>query len=126
AALTTGIVIAVSVTMIIIFFKRRIIKQGKNDKIRRKQEFSRKIQNMTSSELNIYTEAMNSGKEVRRYVRIQVVGKNGVGKTSLVCRLLGEKNIQNVTSTDGIDVTVKKCQIRTKDGKWIVGKGKFI
>lgn len=89
-------------------------------------EFSRKIQNMTSSELNIYTEAMNSGKEVRRYVRIQVVGKNGVGKTSLVCRLLGEKNIQNVTSTDGIDVTVKKCQIRTKDGKWIVGKGKFI
>lgn len=65
-------------------------------------------------------EAIESGSEVRRYVRIQVVGKHGVGKSSLVRRLLGE-GIDDIKSTDGIDI-LKKCQIRRSDGEWFVSK----
>lgn len=72
-------------------------------------------------EKNTYLNALQSGEEERRYVRIQVIGKEKVGKTSLVRRLLGQE-INDVVSTDGIDI-YKTCQIRTSDGKWIVGEG---
>ncbi|CAG2254924.1 unnamed protein product [Mytilus edulis] len=62
--------------------------------------------------------ALQAEKEVRRYVRIQVIGKDGVGKTCLVRRLLG-KPINDVTSTDGIEIN-RTCQIRTSDGEWII------
>lgn len=68
-------------------------------------------------------DAIASGTEVRRYVRIQVIGKHRVGKSSLVRRLLGE-NIKGVKSTDGIDV-VKRCLINTKNNEWIVDTGKL-
>ncbi|XP_071181256.1 uncharacterized protein [Mytilus edulis] len=58
--------------------------------------------------------------EVRKYVRIQVIGKSHAGKTSLVRRLLG-KRIDDVKRTDGIDID-KTCRIRTSDGEWIVGE----
>ncbi|CAG2228075.1 unnamed protein product [Mytilus edulis] len=64
--------------------------------------------------------AIKDGTEIRRYVRIQVIGKDGVGKSSLVRRLVGDSNMK-VNSTDGIDI-VKKCQIRTTDGEWVIGK----
>lgn len=62
------------------------------------------------------------GKEIRKYVRINVIGKGGVGKTSLVHRLLG-RNIEGLISTDGIEIH-KSCQIKTSNGEWVVGKGK--
>lgn len=62
-------------------------------------------------------------KEDRRYVRVLVIGKDKVGKTSLVRRLLG-KNINGTKSTDGIEI-VKECQIQRDTRKWIVGKGKL-
>lgn len=68
-------------------------------------------------------EAIQHGKEVREYVRIQVIGKDRVGKTSLVRRLLG-KGIYDGTSTDGIDID-KTCLIRKSDGEWIVDEGGF-
>lgn len=71
-----------------------------------------------------YMEAIQHGKEVREYVRIQVIGKDRVGKTSLVRRLLG-KGIYDGTSTDGIDID-KTCLIRKSDGEWIVDKGELI
>ncbi|XP_063418365.1 probable serine/threonine-protein kinase pats1 [Mytilus trossulus] len=64
--------------------------------------------------------AIKDGTEIRRYVRIQVIGKEGVGKSSLVRRLVGNSNMK-VNSTDGIDI-VTKCKIRTTDGKWVIGK----
>ncbi|CAG2237589.1 unnamed protein product [Mytilus edulis] len=64
--------------------------------------------------------AIKDGTEIRRYVRIQVIGKEGVGKSSLVRRLVGDSNMK-LNSTDGIDI-VKKCQIRTTDGEWVIGK----
>ena len=66
---------------------------------------------------------MQTGTEIRQYVRIQVIGKDRVGKTSLVRRLLG-KQLDDVISTDGIDID-KTCQIRTSDGEWIVGEGEL-
>lgn len=77
---------------------------------------------MDSTEQGEFMEEIKSGKEVRRYVRVQVIGKHAAGKTSLVRRLLG-KNLEEVHSTDGIDIT-KTCQINTKeDGKWSVCEG---
>ncbi|XP_071146866.1 uncharacterized protein [Mytilus edulis] len=69
---------------------------------------------------NDHLTAIKDGTEIRRYVRIQVIGKEGVGKSSLVRRLVGDSNMK-VHSTDGIDI-VRKCQIRTTDGEWVIGK----
>ncbi|CAC5414038.1 unnamed protein product [Mytilus coruscus] len=65
-------------------------------------------------------DAIKSGEEVRQYVRIQVIGKDRVGKTSLVHRLLFlDEGKYDGKSTDGININ-RKCQIRTSDGEWIV------
>lgn len=74
-------------------------------------------------DIDKYMEAIQTSKEVRRYVRIIVVGKDRVGKSSLIRRLLGQ-NIDDVISTDGIEIN-RSCKIRTSDGKWIVGKGEL-
>lgn len=70
-----------------------------------------------------YMEAIQSGKETRKFVRIQVIGKDRVGKTCLVRRLLGQ-GIDDVESTDGMEVS-RQCQIQTSDGEWLVGEGEF-
>lgn len=78
---------------------------------------------LSADERHTYMHAIKSGTEVRQYVRIQVVGKDCVGKTSLVRRLLFlEKGEYGGKSTDGIDIS-RKCQIRNSDGAWIVGEG---
>lgn len=75
-------------------------------------------------ERKTYMEAIKSGKEMRKFVRIQVIGKDRVGKTSLVRRLLGQ-GIDDVGSTDGIEIA-RQCQIQTSDGEWIVSGGELI
>ncbi|CAG2192621.1 unnamed protein product [Mytilus edulis] len=52
------------------------------------------------------------------FARVVLIGKNGVGKTSLMRRLLlGTKEQSSFTeSTDSIDI--KKCNINVKDGNW--------
>jgi hypothetical protein len=40
-------------------------------------------------------------------------------------RRLLEEDIDDVTSTDGIDVVIRKCKIRLSDGKWILNEGIF-
>lgn len=75
-------------------------------------------------ERSTYLAIIKSKTEIRKYVRIQVIGKDRVGKTSLVQRLLNlEDGAYNGKSTDGIEID-RKCQIRTTDGKWFVGDGK--
>ncbi|CAG2217898.1 unnamed protein product [Mytilus edulis] len=64
-----------------------------------------------------FMERIQFGHEVRKYVRIQVIGKDGVGKTSLVRRLLNQ-DLEGVTSTDGIDIS-RKFHIKEDDGTWI-------
>ncbi|XP_076106260.1 uncharacterized protein LOC143074944 [Mytilus galloprovincialis] len=63
-------------------------------------------------------DALEVGKEHRQYVRIQVIGKHGVGKTTLVRKLLEDKQTEKVSSTDGIEIH-QKCKIK-QDGTWII------
>lgn len=65
-----------------------------------------------------YIELMQSQEKERRYFgRIMIVGKESVGKTSLLRRLLN-KRIDDVTSTDGVEI--HQCKINIEDGKWTV------
>ncbi|XP_063447970.1 uncharacterized protein LOC134727519 [Mytilus trossulus] len=52
------------------------------------------------------------------FARLIFIGKNGVGKTSLMRRLLwkNKKDVISTLSTDGIEV--EKCNINIKNGKW--------
>ncbi|CAG2237839.1 COL12A [Mytilus edulis] len=63
--------------------------------------------------------------EKRYFVRIMLVGKGGVGKSCLLKRLLNE-TIDGVTSTDGVDIVVRRCKINIDDGKWTIDKGMYI
>ncbi|CAG2203602.1 unnamed protein product [Mytilus edulis] len=69
-----------------------------------------------------YNTLMQSSKcEKRYFVRIMIVGKESAGKTCLLRRLLKE-DISDVTSTDGVDIVVRRCKINIEDGKWTIGK----
>ncbi|CAC5383849.1 unnamed protein product [Mytilus coruscus] len=52
------------------------------------------------------------------FARLVFIGKNGVGKTSLMRRLLwqNKEDVISTQSTDGIEV--EKCNINIVDGKW--------
>lgn len=66
---------------------------------------------------------MQSSTTAQRYfVRIMIVGKESVGKTSLLRRLLKDSTA-GVSSTDGVDIVVNRCKINIEDGKWTIGKG---
>lgn len=80
------------------------------------------ILRMDNESIEIYKKALESGSEIKHDIRIIIVGKKGAGKTSLVRNLLKE-NLDNVDSTNGIDIHVKRCKIRTADGKWFLQEG---
>lgn len=73
-----------------------------------------------------YNKLMQSSKTEKRYfIRTMIVGKEQVGKTSLLRRLLKE-SIAHVTSTDGIDIVVGRCKVNIEDGKWTIDKGNSV
>ncbi|VDI58566.1 Hypothetical predicted protein, partial [Mytilus galloprovincialis] len=86
-----------------------------------KLQMPEEIRKMSLEDRQLYTEIIRTGTEIRYFVRIQIIGENGVGKTCLLRRLLKE-DIDDVTSTDGVDIVVRKCKIRLRDGKWIIGQ----
>ncbi|CAG2224646.1 unnamed protein product [Mytilus edulis] len=63
----------------------------------------------------------DSATERRYFTRIMIVGKEGVGKTCLLRRLLNE-SIEDVNSTDGVDIVVRRCKINIHDGEWTIEK----
>ncbi|XP_052097310.1 uncharacterized protein LOC127732274, partial [Mytilus californianus] len=69
-----------------------------------------------------YKKLMDSSQTENRYfVRIMIVGKESAGKTCLLRRLLKE-SISDVSSTDGVDIVVRRCKINIEDGKWTIDK----
>ncbi|KAK3584404.1 hypothetical protein CHS0354_010180 [Potamilus streckersoni] len=78
------------------------------------------ILKMDTRSLDIYKEALQSGKEKVYNIRLMVVGQYGVGKTTLTKRLLGEDVlIYNRKSTEGIDVHVECCKVSLATGEWL-------
>ncbi|VDI17122.1 Hypothetical predicted protein [Mytilus galloprovincialis] len=72
---------------------------------------------MDEKSINIYLKALATGSERRRDINLVIVGKKGVGKTSLVRRLFGE-NIKDVKSTNGIEIHRRRCRISLNDWEW--------
>ncbi|XP_076085429.1 uncharacterized protein LOC143056232 [Mytilus galloprovincialis] len=76
------------------------------------------INQLSEEDILRFNKLMQSTQTENRYfVRIMLVGKESVGKTCLLRRLLKE-NISDVTSTDGVDIVVRRCKINLEDGKW--------
>ncbi|CAC5370507.1 unnamed protein product [Mytilus coruscus] len=80
------------------------------------------INRLEEGDKNRYIQLLQSSETEKRYfVRIMIVGKESVGKTCLLRRLLMEST-DGVTSTDGVDIVVRRCKIDINDGNWIIGK----
>lgn len=79
---------------------------------------------MSEHDRSMFLEAAKNGTAVRYHIRIILVGKEGVGKTSLLRRLMSEE-IEGVNSTDGINIEVKNCKIDLHTKEWIFTKGKY-
>ncbi|XP_071171106.1 uncharacterized protein [Mytilus edulis] len=80
------------------------------------------IKRLKKEDIDTYIKLMQSEKQERRYyVRIMIVGRGEVGKTCLMRRLLKE-SIEDVTSTDVLDIVVRKCKIDIDDGSWTIDK----
>ncbi|CAC5387990.1 unnamed protein product [Mytilus coruscus] len=87
-----------------------------------KQVLPEAINQLSEGDKTRYNKIMQTSKTENRYfVRIMIVGKESAGKTCLLRRLLKE-NISDVSSTDGVDIVVRRCKINITDGKWIIGK----
>ncbi|KAK3586272.1 hypothetical protein CHS0354_022599 [Potamilus streckersoni] len=77
------------------------------------------ILKMDDRSIQLYEDALKDGKETVHSIRIMVVGHMGVGKTTLVKRLLGEEvNISERRSTEGIDIYVNCCDVSLSTHEW--------
>ncbi|VDI50650.1 Hypothetical predicted protein, partial [Mytilus galloprovincialis] len=66
----------------------------------------------------LYKDILQAGTESRHCIRLMIVGPFGVGKTCLMRRLL-KKGINDVKSTNGINIMVLRCKVRLSDETWI-------
>ncbi|VDI65032.1 Hypothetical predicted protein [Mytilus galloprovincialis] len=81
------------------------------------KEMPATIKQMSVQERDEFLKAAKSGTAIRYDCRVMIVGENGVGKTCLLRRLMNEK-IDDVRSTDGINILRRKCQINIQSGEW--------
>ncbi|CAG2201022.1 unnamed protein product [Mytilus edulis] len=87
-----------------------------------KEALPEAIRKLSEEDKARYNKLLQSEISEKRYfVRVMIVGKETVGKTCLMRRLLKEK-ISDVTSTDGVDIVVRRCKINIEDGEWTIGK----
>ncbi|XP_076081053.1 uncharacterized protein LOC143051961 [Mytilus galloprovincialis] len=75
------------------------------------------IKKMDHESIAIYLNALESGSERRRDIKLIIVGKKSVGKTFLVRRLFGEE-LQSVKSTNGIEIHRLRCRINLSNCEW--------
>lgn len=80
---------------------------------------------MDENAIKIYLKTLATGSERRRDINLVIVGKKGVGKTSLVRRLFGE-NINDVKSTNGMEIHRSRCRISLNDWEWNKIPGKHV
>ncbi|CAG2201798.1 RAB34 [Mytilus edulis] len=75
------------------------------------------IKQMSAIDRKEFIKAAKSGAAKRFYIRVMIIGEKSVGKTCLLRRLM-EEPIENVISTDGIDIERRKCQVDVSTGDW--------
>lgn len=81
------------------------------------------IKQMSKPDREEFLKATKSGTTQRYYIRIMIVGESSAGKTCLLRRLMN-KPIDDVTSTDGLDIERQTCQVDIKTGEWHFPKSK--
>ncbi|CAC5365942.1 unnamed protein product [Mytilus coruscus] len=74
--------------------------------------------------IDLYKKLVETKSEELYFIRLVVLGQEGVGKTSLVRRLLQE-SISQVKSTNGIEINVNKYGISLCTGEWKFHKDLF-
>lgn len=70
----------------------------------------------------MFKSLVETKSEEMYYIRLVVLGQEGVGKTTLVKRLLQE-SISDVKSTNGIEINIDKCGISLHNGEWKFHRG---
>ncbi|CAG2227756.1 TTN [Mytilus edulis] len=81
------------------------------------KEMPETIKNMSVYDREAFLKAANTGTTTRYNVRVMIVGKQSAGKTCLLRRLMNEE-IDDVISTDGINIERRKCHIDIMTGVW--------
>ncbi|XP_060581953.1 uncharacterized protein LOC132738466 [Ruditapes philippinarum] len=79
--------------------------------------FPDEIEKMDPEDMQLYTKMLEKGKVKTYNIRLMFVGLYGAGKTSTARCILGQK-IDDVTSTDGIDVHTGRCKVDIRRRKW--------
>ncbi|KAL3888932.1 hypothetical protein ACJMK2_001292 [Sinanodonta woodiana] len=77
------------------------------------------ILNMDDRSIQLFKNALKDGKEKDYSIRVMVIGHYGVGKTTLIQRLLGKNvNISERHSTEGIDIHLHCCDVSLSSREW--------
>ncbi|KAL3888019.1 hypothetical protein ACJMK2_000403, partial [Sinanodonta woodiana] len=78
------------------------------------------ILSMDNYSIQLYKKALDAGMEKVYNIRVMVVGQFGVGKTTLIKRILDQPvHINEKKSTEGIDVHKHCCKLSLDTGEWI-------
>lgn len=80
-------------------------------------EMPETIKQMSKHDRDEFLKATKSGTAQRYYIRVMIVGESSAGKTCLLRRLMN-KPIDDVISTDGLDIERRKCQVDVKTRVW--------
>lgn len=75
------------------------------------------IKQMSVYDREAFLQAAKIGTTKRYNIRVMIVGKEKAGKTCLLRRLMNEE-IEDVISTDGINIERRTCHIDIKTGEW--------
>ncbi|XP_045191536.2 uncharacterized protein LOC123548395 [Mercenaria mercenaria] len=75
------------------------------------------LANLDPADMQLYEKLLQEGWVETYNIRLMFVGLFGAGKTSTARRIMG-KEIDDVTSTDGIDVYIGKCRVDLSSNKW--------
>ena len=74
---------------------------------------------VNKSSFNLFNEILRQGTEENYDIRVMLVGRAAVGKTTLTRRLLRlPVKLKSYDSTNGVDVHIHSCDIHLDSGEW--------